>query len=321
MAEDALAVASAQALGTGVQVAVTDAQRLDEALAVVLDWLGGLDLAASRFRSDSEITRVNRTAGEVVTLSPLLARLLAAALDVAAMTDGIVDPTVGSAMDAIGYDRDFAEVAGGVDRVLPGSVPSPGWRSVHLDRHARRVRLEPDVRLDLGSSAKAFAADEIAALASAATGAGVLVNLGGDIAVAGAAPADGWPVRVTDDHAAAADAPGQTVAITAGGLATSSTTVRAWTAGGSAVHHIVDPRTGAPAPVVWRTASATASTCLEANAVTTAAIVLGAMAPAWIRERGVPARLVGRDNSVLHLNGWPDESDVTQPARPSNLTG
>ena len=321
MADDALAVASARALGTGVQVAVTDAQRLDEATALVLEWLGGLDLAASRFRGDSEITLVNNAAGEVVRLSPLLARLLAAALDVAAMTEGIVDPTVGTAMDAIGYDRDFAQVAGGVDREVSPGVPAPGWRTVHLDRPAQTVRLEPGVRLDLGSSAKAFAADETAALASAATGAGVLVNLGGDIAVAGTAPDGGWPVRVTDDHAAADDAPGQTVAITAGGLATSSTTVRAWSAGGGAVHHIVDPRTGAPAPVVWRTASATAATCLEANAASTAAIVLGALAAPWIRELGVPARLVGRDNSVLHLNGWPDAGDEVQPSPPSKLTG
>lgn len=320
MTGDELAVASARALGTGVQVAVTDAQRLDGALALVLEWLGGLDLAASRFRGDSEITRVNSTAGEVVSLSPLLTRLLGAALDVAAMTDGIVDPTVGSAMDAIGYDRDFAQVGGGVDRAVSLGVPAPGWRSVHLDRLAQTVRLEAGVRLDLGSTAKAFAADETAALASAATGAGVLVNLGGDIAVAGPAPADGWPVRVTDDHAAAADDPGQTVAISTGGLATSSTTVRMWSVGGSALHHIVDPRTGAPARVIWRTASATSSTCLEANAASTAAIVLGEMAPAWLRERGLPARLVGRDNRVLHLNGWPDAGDETQPAPPSNLT-
>ncbi|MGH7687319.1 MAG: FAD:protein FMN transferase [Candidatus Dormibacteria bacterium] len=320
MAEDALAVGSVSALGTRVQVAVTDAHRLDEALALVTEWLGGLDLAASRFRGDSEITQVNGTSGEVVALSPLLARLIAAALEVAAMTDGIVDPTVGSAMEAIGYDRDFARVVGGTDRAVAPGVPAPGWQTVHLDRAAQTVRLEPGMLLDLGSSSKAFAADETAALASAATGAGVLVNLGGDIAVAGAAPAGGWPVRVTDDHAAAADAPGQTVAITAGGLATSSTTVRAWSAGGSPVHHIVDPRTGAPAPVVWRTASATGSTCLEANAATTAAIVLGELAAAWIRERGIPARLVGRDDSVLHLNGWPDAGDETQPAIPSDLT-
>src|SRR5262249_18919452 len=162
----------------------------------------------------------------------------------------------GSAMDAMGYDRDFAEIAGGTGGAPP-AVPAPGWRLVQLDSAGGTVRLPPGVHLDLGASAKAFAADETAALASTATAAGGLVNPGGALAVAGPAPAGGWAVRVTDDHAAPPDAPGQTVAIAAGGLATSSTTVRAWSAGGRPMHHIVDPRTGAPARVVWRTVSVT----------------------------------------------------------------
>ena len=310
-----IATATSRALGTGVQVAVTADARLEDAMAVVIEWLTQLDLAASRFRSDSEISRLNAAAGAPTSVSPLLARVIAVALDVAAITDGIVDPTVGSAMDTIGYDRDFDEVVRGDARAAPSYlVPAPGWRSVHLDRDRSVVTLARGVQLDVGSSAKAFAADETAELAEREVRTGVLVNLGSDIAVAGTPPEDGWRVRVTDDHAAAPDAEGQTVAITAGGLATSSTTVRAWSMAGAPMHHIVDPRTGRPARVVWRTVSATGPTCVAANAGSTAAIVLGDGAVSWLRRHGFPARLVARDGAVLHLGGWPDDGDDAPPS-------
>ena len=315
-----IATATSRALGTGVQVAVTDAARVDDVMAVVLRWLAQLDLAASRFRSDSEIAQLNAAGGAPTPVSPLLARVIAVALDVAAITDGIVDPTVGSAMDSIGYDRDFDEVLSADARTAPtGVAPAPGWRSVHLDRDRGVVTLARGVQLDVGSSAKAFAADETAELAEREVASGVLVNLGGDIAVAGTPPEDGWPVRVTDDHAAGPDAVGQTIAITAGGLATSSTTVRAWSLAGAPMHHIVDPRTGLPAPVVWRTVSATGPTCVAANAASTAAIVLGDGAVAWLRRHGFPSRLVARDGAVVHLNGWPDDGDDAAAGAPSNF--
>ena len=315
-----IATATSRALGTGVQVAVTDVARVEDAMTVVMEWLTQLDLAASRFRSDSEISRLNAAAGAPTHVSPLLARVIAVALDVAAITDGIVDPTVGSAMDTIGYDRDFDAVVRAEERTEHSDPrPAPGWRSVSLDRDRGVVRLESGAQLDVGSSAKAFAADETAELAQRKVGSGVLVNLGGDIAVAGTPPDGGWAIRVTDDHAATPDAAGQTVAITAGGLATSSTTVRAWSIAGAPMHHIVDPRTGLPAPVVWRTVSATGPTCVAANAASTAAIVLGDSAVAWLRRHGFPARLVARDGGVLHLGGWPDDGDDAPADVPSDF--
>ena len=305
-----IATATSRALGTGVQVAVSDGARVDDAMAVVMAWLAELDVAASRFRSDSEISQLNAASGAPTQVSPLLARVIAVALDVAAITDGIVDPTVGSAMDRIGYDRDFDDVMRADARTaVTDAAPAPGWRSVSLDRDRSVVTLGRGVQLDVGSSAKAFAADETAELAERELGTGVLVNLGGDIAVAGRSPEDGWPVRVTDDHASTSDAVGQTIAFSAGGLATSSTTVRAWSIAGAPMHHIVDPRTGLPAPVVWRTVSATGPTCVAANAASTAAIVLGDSAVAWLRRHGFPARLVARNGAAVHLNGWPDDGD------------
>jgi thiamine biosynthesis lipoprotein len=180
---------------------------------------------------------------------------------------------------------------------------------VHLDQQSRTVRLDNGAQLDLGATAKAWAADRCAGRIADRLRRGVLVSLGGDVAVAGEAPGGGWRIRVTDDHAAPESAPGQTVAIAAGGLATSSTTVRTWSAGERSVHHIVDPATGAPASSCWRTVSVTAGTCTDANTASTAAIIRGADAPGWLSGLGLPARLVGLDGTVVTTAGWPADGD------------
>ena len=125
------------------------------------------------------------------------------------------------------------------------SASAGRWREIELDPERARVRIPLTGSLDLGATAKALAADRAAAAAATVAG-GVLVSLGGDISVSGPPPHQGWSVRVTDDHRSPPDADGQTVAITRGGLATSSTTVRVWRRGDRTVHHIVDPATGAP---------------------------------------------------------------------------
>jgi thiamine biosynthesis lipoprotein len=299
-------VATSRALSTGIQVAVTRADALPTAQLVVARQLDDIDRAASRFRPDSDVSRINRAEGRSVAVSDLCLRAITVALEVAVATDGMVDPTVGTSMEALGYDRDFAEVGGGASGPV---IAAAGWRCVDIDAHSRTVRVPAGVHLDLGASAKALVADEAAARAAEAAGCGVLVSIGGDVAIAGSAPAGGWEVRVTDDHAAPADAPGQTIRIERGGLATSSTTVRRWRRGDRDVHHIIDPRTGEPAAVVWRTVSVTASSCVDANAATTAAIVGGIDAPAWLSQRGLPARLVDPAGTVLHLNGWPAQGE------------
>ena len=178
-----------------------------------------------------------------------------------------------------------------------------------LDRAARMVRVPRDVELDLGSTGKGLAADlgAAAALAVAGPGAGVLVSLGGDIATAGRAPEGGWRILAAEDSAASPEGDGEVVTIARGAVATSSTTVRRWRgADGTTVHHIVDPRTGLPADTPWRTATVVADTCEAANAASTAAIVLGHAAPAWLEAAGLPARLVGVDGVVHRLAGWPE---------------
>ncbi len=301
-----------EALGTSATVVVTRAERLSPALDAVEQMVADFDLACSRFRDDSELSAVNAAAGSAVEVSTLFLDAVEEALRAAQVTDGDVDPTVGQALIALGYDRDFAAVSARAGAARPDDrgagvrlAPIPGWRSVTVDRDASTVRVGRGVRLDLGATAKALASDRAVARAAQAAGCGVLVSLGGDIAVAGEPPPDGWPVRVTDDHRAEISAPGQSITMRSGGLATSSTTVRRW----SGAHHVLDPGTGSPAEVIWRTVSVAAATCLDANIASTASIVRGEAAVDWLRDMDLPARLVRGDGAVIHVAGWPEDGE------------
>ena len=298
-----------RALGTAVHVLVVDESGAEPARHAVTSLLDEVDATYSRFR-DSELRRLNARPGEDVRVGPLLARAIATALDAAQATGGAVDPTVGSALRAIGYDDDFARIAPHGAPITIRLEPIPGWRAVRFDRATRTVRLRAGVELDLGSTGKALAADLAAEAALRATdGGGVLVSLGGDIATAGAAPAGGWRVLAADNSDASADGDGEVVALHAGALATSSTTVRRWERAGVALHHLVDPATGRPAAGPWRTVSVAAPTCVEANTAATAAIVKGWDGLSWLAGRGRPARLVSNTGDILRVAGWPAPSE------------
>ncbi len=299
--------------GTAV-IAAAESAALPGARAQVQRTVSEFDRTCSRFREDSELMELNAAAGSTVAASPLLLDAVDAALRAARLTDGDVDPTIGEALIALGYDRDFASAgARSPGTVAPSRVSFaavPGWRTVHLDREAGTIRSGRGVRLDLGATAKALAADRAAAAAHAAVGSGVLVSFGGDMAVAGDPPAEGWSVRVTDDHRSPIAAPGQWITLRTGGLATSSTTVRRWpTVEPGGAHHLLDPSTGRPAPVVWRTVSVAAGSCLDANIASTASIVRGERAVEWLTSLGLPSRLVAVDGTARHLAGWPSEGD------------
>ena len=285
--------------GTVSRVVVTDASVLGDAEAIVRAELDAVDLACSRFRPDSELNAVCRSGGQAVTVSPLLADLVAAALDAARRTGGDVDPTVGGALCNLGYDRDFATLTGRQVAPAVRVFPSPDWRAVRLENGTLSV--PTGMLLDLGATAKAAAADRAAALVALRLGTGVMVALGGDIATAGPAPDGGWRVLVQDRPGD----PSCVVRLPAGAaLATSSTAGRVWGRPGELLHHIVDPRTGQSAAPVWRTVSVAAFTCLRANTLTTAAVVRGHEAPAFLGN--VPSRLVTPDLDVLRLGGWPE---------------
>ncbi len=271
--------------------------------------LDAIDKACSRFRADSELSALNEAAGAPVRVSPVLRHALSVALRAAALTDGAVDPTVGSAMRVLGYDTDFASVPC-TGPAVADVARVAGWQRVKFS--GSTVALPAGVELDLGATAKAFAADVAARRAAATAECGVLVSLGGDISVAGPPPASGWVVGVADWHGAADVEAPAAIRIESGGVATSSTTVRRWSRGTRQMHHLVDPRTGEPAAEVWRTVSVAAGSCVDANTAATGAIIQGAGAPKWLIRRELPARLVRTDGSVLCVGGWPSVGEPGQ---------
>jgi thiamine biosynthesis lipoprotein ApbE len=302
----ALAIADGRALGGGYRLIVTRPDRIEDAHAALDAHLREIDAAASRFRDDSELSQLNAQGGREVRVGALLGRAIAEALRGARVSDGAVDPTVGRAIRVAGYDADFAAVAPSGPPLQVRIERIPGWRAVQFDESSRTVIVPRGVELDLGATAKALASDLGAQAAlAAAGGGGVLVSLGGDIAVAGEPPPGGWPVQVSEDSAAPIQAGEETIAITAGGLATSSTTVRRWTRGAAELHHIIDPETGQPAAGPWRTATVAGATCVDANIASTAAIVKGEQAVAWLTAHGLAARLVDREGAIRRIAGWP----------------
>jgi thiamine biosynthesis lipoprotein len=314
VSDDGTRQADWRALGTGVRLVVIDGD-LDAARDAVERVLDGVDRAYSRFRADSELLAVNAAAGVETPLSPLLARAIAGALAAARRSAGAVDPTIGRAIRLLGYDVDFAQLAATSRTIELRAEPVPGWTAVRLDEARLTLRMPRGVELDLGSTGKGLAADLAAKAALSAAGdgerTGILVGLGGDIATAGRPPDGGWRILVAEDSETPSDAPGEVIGIDGGAIATSTTTIRRWTAAdGVTLHHIVDPRTGLPADTPWRTASVVAGTCEEANGASTAAIVLGDAAVDWLVDAGLPARLVARDGSVVRVPGWPEATPV-----------
>ena len=295
-----------RALGTGVHVLVTGGD-MAAASAAVRGVLSKVDLAYSRFRPDSELSQINADGGGTRRVSPLLAAAIATSLRAAALTDGRVDPTVGRAMRAVGYDDDFDRVRTRTEPISIRLEPIPGWRAIQFDPRARTMGVPKGVEIDLGSTGKALASDLAAAAALAAMGqGGVLVSLGGDIAMAGDVPAGGWRILVAEDSDTPPASDGEVIALRHGAIATSSTTVRTWRRGEIALHHLIDPHTGVSVESPWRTASVVAATCVDANTAATAAIVRGASAPEWLDGLGLAARLVGITGDVHRIGSWPD---------------
>jgi len=304
-----VACRSMKAIGTTATIAVTTGVRADEGLALLAEDLRAIDEACSRFRTDSELRQVEqRSMGRPVPISPLLFDALEVACVVAVKTAGIVDPTIGSALIELGYDRDFDEIETAEQGPGYRAQPAPGWWRISLDPEARTVAVPAGVRIDLGATAKALVADRSAHRIASALDCGVLVNLGGDIAVAGRCPEGGWSIGISADRNVPIGAVDQVVTIFGGGLATSGTTARSWIRNGRTVHHIVEPWTGDAAPEVWSLVSTTAPSCVEANAWSTAAIVWGHDAVGNLSALDVPARLINAQGEVVRVADWPFDS-------------
>jgi thiamine biosynthesis lipoprotein len=271
--------------------------------------------AAARYRKDAELHRLYRAGGQEITVSPLLAELIAAALMAAERTDGDVDPTVGAAMTAIHGAPTRARSA----FALPvcgtrstGSRPVPGWQQVHL--RGCRLRVPAGTTLDLSATATSVTCDRAAAEVRARLDVGVLVTLGGDAASAGPSPEDGWRVLIDDRSDARIE-----VLLPAGaGLATSHFTRRIEDA--APVGHLIDPHTGRAPAAVWRMATAIGFTSLEASTFTSAALIRGIPARAWLGQLWVPARLVTTHDDVVAVGPWPSHQVGSAAVTSANAT-
>lgn len=298
---------------TEARVIVTEPWMLDLAVALTKGVCHEVEMACSRFRDDSEIMLLRGQLGNGREVSDTLAAIVRGALAAAERTDGDVDPTMGNVLLGLGYDRDFSflRMPGHLGPESRGSVlvakVAPAWTQIELT--GNRLIVPPGILLDLGALGKALAADWAAHRITATLGCGSMVSLGGDLATAGDAPPEGWVVLVRDLPAD----PSVCVRLNPGyALATSSTQRRRWTHAGRQVHHIIDPHTGLPAESVWRTVTVAAPSCADANTITTACMVRGHRAPSWVRELGVPARMVDIVGRVSTFGGWPPDEAADQ---------
>ena len=236
----------------------------------------------SRFRPQSELSRVNRADRELIVVSKTFGQMVERALKAARATGGLVDPTLGAALRTAGYDKDFHELRPRSGPALAGPVGR--WRSVRVT--GRLLARPAGVELDLNGVVKGQTVDEALDLLS---GEG-FVSAGGDYAGRGAF-----------DVALPA---GGSIRVTRGGLATSGTTKRRWLRAGRWQHHLLDPRTGTPAASPWSEVTVSAATCLQADIAAKAAFLLAEEGPEWLDERALPGRFLSEDGTEVVNESW-----------------
>ena len=275
-----------------------DDARATERLARVPAWFAVWERHLSRFRTDSELSRLALADGQAVRVSPTLAAVLSVALESAELSGGLVTPTLLTALEKAGYDRSFSDLAPEQPArpILPPT--SVDWRQIHLDRSRRQVTLPRGLRLDLGGTAKGWAANE--AMRRLSRVGPVLIDAGGDIAISGAM-ADGGPWTITIASPFSETEQLGMLQLASGAVATSGRDYRRWRQGGRMQHHLIDPRTGRPAETDLLTVTVVAATCSLAETAAKVALILGSREGlAWIEARtGLAGLLVLEDGRVL----------------------
>ena len=236
----------------------------------------------SRFRRDSELNRINEHAGRPSLTSAEFASMLDRALEAARQTEGLVDPTLGRALESAGYDCDFSAL---VDDPRPAGAAFPSSLR-RLGLHGRLLEIPVGVRLDLNGVVKAQTVDDAFALLD---GDG-FVSAGGDLAARG-----GLSVALPG---------GEAVELVGGALATSGSDRRRWRRAGTLQHHLIDPRTGRPASSSWQHVTVCGRTCLGADVAAKAAFLLGRDGPDWLDRHGLPGRFRTPAGDTLVNQSW-----------------
>jgi thiamine biosynthesis lipoprotein len=304
-----------RAMGTqvGLWLWHADEAQAGQALDQAEQFFAHTEAALSRFQPDSELSRLNRAAGRPFMASPLLFDLVEAALAWRDRTGGIFDPTVLRALIAHGYDRSFEQVARRNGRAAPAPVSRPAGGRVSLSRAERHIWLPPGVGLDLGGIAKGWTVQQVARRLGRLGPA--LVDAGGDITCVGVPPTGTrWLVGVADPHRPEADLATLTLADEA--VATSSLTGRRWQVHGQTAHHLIDPRSGAPAVTDLASVTVVARRLPDAEIHAKVALILGsAEGLSYLNKQpGVAALLVTAAGGQLSCGSLEDKAYVYSPA-------
>jgi len=284
-----------RALGSRVLALIDD----DSARALALlgrtpALLNEAERRASRFRSDSELSRLN-AAGEAKVSHALFADI-EASLEAARWTGGLVTPTVLTALEAAGYVESF-EALGEQVSDEGGAGPCPDSARVRLDPSNREVRLPPGLRLDLGGTLKGRLADQLSR--ELGEHAPALVDAGGDIAVSGPRQ-DGLPWSVGVGHPDNPNEPLCILALERGGVATSGRDFRRWKTARGWAHHLIDPRSGRPSETDVLTATVIARSAHRADVAAKAVLLLGSQAGlAFVESHPELEALVVRDDTTV----------------------
>ena len=277
-------------------------------LAEVPGWFEGWEQSLSRFKEDSELSRINHTGRSTlpIPVSDTFWTVLQLALQAAHFTGGLVTPTVLNALESAGYDKSFDDIKGKETTRNSASGaqtsgqarPVANWHKIRAYPETHSVRLPAGVRLDFGGIAKGWAADE--AVNRLAKHGPALVNAGGDIAVSGPTfNGAGWLIGIDAPdmpHLPPDAEPNpqlELLAIRSGGVATSGRDYRRWQQGGEWRHHIIDPRTGTPATTDVLAATVIAPTACAAEIAAKVIMLLGSTEGLeWLEDRPSLAGLI-----------------------------
>lgn len=309
----------------------------DEALLdQAVDRVEELESRWSRFRSDSEISELNRRAGEFCSVSTDTSLMVERAIELWRMTGASVDPLVLGAVVEAGYDRSFETLAELHSRASSNVLPEP-WTmiactDIEVDRDSAdrdsadrnsvigqlsagpdRIRLPHGSRFDPGGIGKGLAADLIVSELLMAGAAGACVNLGGDLRVDGAAPQEGgWTIAI--EHPITAT-PLFQIRIADGAIATSTILRRIWTMNGEHRHHLIDPMTGQPSATDLVQASVVCGQAWVAEGLAKAILLHGSDHPFDLLPDGIEAVAIHRNGQVIASDGMHRFADAhTIPA-------
>lgn len=259
----------------GAWVVAPEAEPAHQHLVAVRDFIWDAEAQFSRFRPESDLSRLNARSGEAVQASPVLWDVIVWALDAGRRTGGLYDPTILDGLEAAGYDRSFEEIVDASDDgqpLKPMAQPTARWHDVRLEPATRRVTLPPGIRLDLGGVAKGWTADR--AIDQLSVLGPAMIDVGGDIVVRGRPPGQaGWPIGIADPHDPESDL--ALLIVSDRGIATSGVDYRRWRRGGTVQHHIIDPRTRRPAQTDLLSVTVIAPDAAQADLHALMALLLG----------------------------------------------